>query len=401
MYNDKKQNCPQPSYFPPKRKERGYLGVLQWSKVVKKRFMKILLTAATAVTLALGFTACSGDGEGLGEYDHLVTFNYNIGELDANCPDQYLGVMTNSLVGIQPGYSDAFKFQEVIGYYNEGWYLAEVDGEGNPVVDEDGRVQLGDKWDFATDRVTENVTLYANMLAKPTLVIKGGDADAKFDGIPGDIRKEPSSALMPKKAGATFYGYFEDEACTQPFAFPYTFEDGEKIIYAKFIDGVWLIVDTVEEFKLALAGDKNIYLEASLDFSEKGWSKGLSYSGEINGNGNKLTGISVTYAATQSEKTGFGLFGTLKETAFIHDLIIEDATAVFNTSFALVDLKAALFVYKAEEGARLQNVTVTGNLSVGTIAQGADVTLIGAIAEDDGAEIENCNFTEITVDSVV
>ena len=363
--------------------------------------MKILLSAAAATTLALGLTACSEEGNGVGEYDHLVTFNYNIGTLDANCPDQYLGVMTNSLVGIQPGYSDAFKFQEVIGYYNEGWYLAEVDGEGNPVKDEDGRVQLGEKWDFATDRVTENVTLYANMLAKPALVIKGGDSDVKFDGIPGDIRREPSSALMPKKAGATFYGYFEDEACTQPFSFPYTFEEGGKTVYAKFIEGIWTIVDTAEEFKLALSGNKNIYVDADIDFSEDGWMKGASYSGEIDGNGKKFTGISCSFAATQSERTGFGMFGTLEDTAYVHDLTIENATATFSTSFALVDLKAALFAHTVEEGAKLENVTVTGSISLGTLILGADVILYGAIAIDGGAVIENCNFTGIIVDSGV
>ena len=58
-----------------------------------KYSIKKLITAATlALILMFTLAACGGKSEEK-PYDFLVTFNYNVGNLEADCPDQYLGVM--------------------------------------------------------------------------------------------------------------------------------------------------------------------------------------------------------------------------------------------------------------------------------------------------------------------
>ena len=62
---------------------------------------------------------------------------------------------------------------------------------------------------------------------------------------------EATEASCEQIGNITYYDcgmcnkYFEDEACTVPFEFPYVYTAGEKVIYAKFIEGAWSIVKTV------------------------------------------------------------------------------------------------------------------------------------------------------------
>lgn len=366
-------------------------------KKVKRLFVKIA-TAVMALTCLLGLCACR-DKDGQKPYEHLVTFNYNVGELEVNCEEQYLGVHDDSLIGIQPGYSDAFRLQEIKGYFNEGWYLAETDENGEPVKEANGRVKLGKKWDFEKDKVSSDIVLYANLLQRVKLIISGGDTEKVFEGVPGDVRKEPMSALAPQKTGATFYGYFEDEACSVPFQFPYTFETSDKTIYAKFIEGSWSIVNTASEFINAYSGGGNIYVDEDIDFSGTAWVYGLDYNSEIKGNGHVLKNITCTFEATQNTKTGFGLFGTLRKDAKISDLTIENATVTYKCTYKIVGMKAALFAYGAEAGAQLINVKITGTLKKGELNESADVTLYPFIAiQEDGVVFDGCDYQGVTVE---
>lgn len=364
-----------------------------------KKFLLKMASAVLALACLFSASACGGGSSEQKPYDHLVTFNYNVGNMEVKCEDQFLGVKNNSLIGIQPGYSDSFRLQEIKGYFNEGWYLAETDGEGNVVVDENGRVKLGEKWNFETDRVSSNVVLYANLLQQSRLLIVGGDETITFDGEPGEKRKEPTtSKFIPKKAGYTFYGYYEDEAYTTPFVFPYTFVAGDKTVYAKFIEGSWSIVDTASEFISAYSSGKNIYLDADIDFTGASWIFGLEYGGEIRGNGHALKNITCKFDATMNTKSGFGLFGTLKSTAKISNLTVENASATYSCNYVIVGMKAALFAYKAETGATIENVTVTGSIAKGKMHSKADVVLSAFIAEQEtGVVITDCNYTGITV----
>ncbi len=367
---------------------------------MKNKFYKLIVSMLTLIVTCSFFVACN-DSESGKKYDHLVTFNYNVGNLGEGFENQYLGVMDGSIVAMKPGYSDAYKEASLKGYYIEGWYTAKTDSDGNVIVGQDGRVTLDEKWDFEKDTVSGNVTLYANFVQQASLVIKGGDKDVVFNGLPGSSRKEPSSALAPKKNGYTFLGYYTDDTYTQKFTWPYVFEAGvTKNIYALFMEGEWRIVSTADDFILALAAKKNIYVTGDIDFTAKKWPTGLNYSGEIAGNGHTFTGINLEIEASKSFNSNFGLFGTLSSTANLHDFTIENAQLSFSDGgFISVEYKVALFAWKMEAGAKLTNVTVSGIVTKGSVNNASAVEFFDMCANNQAAneDITNCNFENITL----
>ena len=91
------------------------------------------MTMLTLIVASVSFIACDEQSQEK-KYDHLVTFNYNIGNLGDAIDNQYLGVMDGSIVAIKPGYSDAYKEASLKDYYIEGWYTAKTDSDGNVLV---------------------------------------------------------------------------------------------------------------------------------------------------------------------------------------------------------------------------------------------------------------------------
>lgn len=343
---------------------------------MKHAIKKLITAAALALILMFTLSACSDSAENK-PYDFLVTFNYNVGNLEANCPDQYLGVKDGGKVAIQPGYNESFKEQEVIGYYLEGWYLPKLDAEGNPLVGEDNRVVLDTKWDFSSGTVNSDMTLYANFVKSPTLIITGGDEDVVFTGKPNDVRSQPSSYWQPKKEGWTFYGYYADENYQTPFGWPYVFGTEDKTVYAKFIEGEWSIVTDAAGFKSAAAAGQNVYVDADIDFTDTEWSVIYNFAGKIEGNGHTVSGIKANFTANKSTRN-FGLFATIKSTAEIRNIVFADVQAVFNASInTSVPYQAALFAHTIEDGASITNVTVTGTIRKGSVASGIPYELYG------------------------
>ena len=363
---------------------------------MKNRFYKIIVTILTLIVASSFFVACN-DGEDAKKYDHLVTFNYNVGNLGDGFESQYLGVKDGSIVAIKPGYSDAYKEAALKGYYIEGWYTAKVDDNGNVIVGIDGRVELDKKWDFESDTVSGDITLYANFVQKATLIITGGDKDVVFDGLAGKSERVPDMIDQPKKAGYTFLGYYTDETYEEEFVWPYVYQEGEtKYVYARFIEGVWSIVSTPEQFTAALSAKKNIYLTADLDFTGKKWASGISYNGEIAGNGNKITGVNVKLEASRLTEYS-ALFGELKATAYLHDLTIENVSVSFTDGgFKSPFYKVSMLATKIEAGARLTNVTVSGVVTQGSLEADSAVEYYKVSANDQGATMTGCNFESIT-----
>ena len=368
---------------------------------MKKTFYKILITMLTIIVACSLFAAC-GEGGGGKKYDHLVTFDYNVGNLGEGFDNQYLGVKDGSLVAIKPGYSDVYKESTLQGYYIEGWYTAKTDGEGKPLVGSDGRVQFDKKWDFERDTVSSAITLYANFVQEARLVITGGDEDVVSMGKPGAVKKQPNSVLAPKKAGYTFIGYYTDDTYQTEFSWPYTYQAGvTTTVYARFMEGIWELVSTADEFISALATKSNIYVTADLDFTGKTWPVGVSYGGEIAGNGHKLTGINAKLEASKNAQTNFGLFGLLEDTANLHDFTIENAQVSFTDgAFPLVgdNGKVALFAWKMEAGAKLTNLTVSGTVTKGSVLAESDIVFFAVSAlGTEGVIMTNCDFTNITL----
>lgn len=363
---------------------------------VKKTKLKLLI--CVLIALAFGCIAVGCNGENIkGHYDHLVTFNYNFGNMDANCPDQYLGVLDNSLIAIQPGYSDKFSEYTVNGYFIEGWYTAKADIEGNPIIGDDNVVELDRKWDFKTQRVTEDITLYANLVRKPVLSIidrGSGKVLSEIESLPGAKRDRPT--LDPQKEGYSFTGvYYAESTGEREFVWPYTFGTENEEVYVEFIEGEWTVVNTVAEFNRAIGQNKNIYLAKDLDYSNSAWVM-RSFNGTINGNGHKISGITMTITPDKTTKVYAGVFNVLREKANIYDVTFENVDVTYNSNSTAVGISVALFASEIRDGAQMSNVTISGTLrykSYGGAVEGYALAVI-----NDSQQITDCDYSQVIIE---
>ena len=346
------------------------------------------------LAMLLLLPACGKKEEGK-PYDFLVTFNYNVGNLDVSCPDQYLGVKNGGLVGIEPGFSDDFKLRPVANYYIEGWYTAKLASDGTPEQDaETGRVLLDRKWDFEKDTVTADTVLYANLIRQSTLSfvdLATGEVVKTLTATPGSRQNELMSVLAPKKEGYTLVGYYADAEKSSRFAWPFTFGEEDTTAYVEFLEGTWTVADTAETFKRGISGNKNIYVTADLDFSGTAWVT-TAYNGTIEGNGHKLTGLTVSKVGSKNATAGFGLFTTLGANAQIRNLTVEDLTVRFSAGLA-GSYRVAPLADEIKAGAKFANLTVSGTLYYDFSKAPASIVYPIAVKNDaTDADVTDCTF---------
>ncbi len=387
--------------------------------------IKILIAAIVGVIVALGCSACvSTEGK---KYDYLITFDYNTEKLnfDTLAEDQYLGVTEKYPYAFAPGETslkDKFPEATIQNYYVEGWYLPQLDGEGKPVTalldtgktDEEGNpitkeyvlLDMNKKWDFKSP-VTQNMTLYANVLKNPvlTLVVDGGK-NLEIPGKIGEALIQPNANNAPKLAGHTLYGYYYDEDRTIPVDWTGLKYESDVTFYTKFIEGEWRIVRTATAFVNAvkIAG-ANVYLDADIDFSANAWVV-RQFAGKLNGNGHKITNVTLTSTGEGSDQLqpagslfDRGLFSKLAATASIYDVTFENVQLTFNTG-RFGTHNVSLFAYMAEAGAQMTNVTFTNCAVVeGTLYGSPAINWfpLFAVGDKDGVTLTNVNVDGITL----
>ena len=368
----------------------------------KTNLKKTLLCLALSVVAGISCLLLASCGKTTEKkYDYLVTFDYNIGNIEANCKNQYLGVMKGSLVGLKPSERNDFKEATIPGYYLEGWYTAKTDEAGNVIKDEEtGRVLIDEKWDFETRIVEGDITLYANLVRVAEM--KYVDVDVYLENpeaegavlsvkndTPGTKRSRPSSALAPKKEGYTLLEYYKDAECTEVFEWPYIVTTEDVIVYVKFVEGEWNIVKNEQEFMQAISGGKNIYLIADLDFSKTTWTY-TNYNAELNGNDHKISNISLKRVCSRNAFNA-GLFAQLGEKANIHNITFENVKLEFKV--ALGDHKAGMLAYEAKAGAKLTNVKISGTLYY-DFGESLASEINQWIANDESVST-NCDYSEV------
>lgn len=359
----------------------------------RRKIFPLLCGVLFLVTVLL-LSSC-GEKQKEKSYDFRVTFNYNTGNLDVNCPNQYLGVKKGGLVGIQPGFNDDFKLVSVTNYYIEGWYTAKLSSDGTPEKDsQTGQVIVDKKWDFEHDTVSSDMTLYANLIRQSKLNfidITTGTVIKTIAGTPGDKQNEPISVLAPKKDGHTLVGYYMDAEKKNRFEWPYRFGDADTSVYVDFIEGSWTLVDSAEALKRAISGNKNIYLTSDIDLSGITWVS-TSFGGTIEGNGHKLTGLRIQSEGSKNKTRGFGVFTTIGASASIRNLTIENVDITFTASLA-GNYQVAPLADEIRTGATFENFTVTGRLTYDfSNALEASVYPIAAVNGMAQADSKNCRF---------
>ena len=117
------------------------------------------------------------------------------------------------------------------GYDFDGWYK------------ESG---LTNKWDFASDKVTENITLYAKWIANGFSIIYKDEGDKDFSGqFTGDYPTvhaygTETVLVSPNKTGYSFAGWYTASACTgNPVtSLAATGYNADITLYAKWVDDI-------------------------------------------------------------------------------------------------------------------------------------------------------------------
>ena len=378
---------------------------------MKRKITLICLLIIAVASLAFGLSACSSGSKD--SYDYLVTFNYNTESLnlEGDFENQYLGVNAGSHImqPCKPGTAQYkisdFKEKQINRYEVQSWYIPKYGEDGNVLKDEQGMAVADRTWNFSTDTVNENITLYAQLALKPSIVLMdGGEVLRERNFVVGtDVRETAFSALKPSKDGYTFCGYYYDTEFKNKFTFPYKMGTEDITIYAKFIEGRnWSVVSTADEFNKAYTPSAKIYLEADIDFTGKEWKNGIEFNGEINGNGYTIKNITLSLASTPKVVNNFGLFGVLASNSYVHDVSFENVNITVSTT-TKNPIQAALFAYEIKDGAKLEKVTVSGTISKGTVFAESDISLSNVCCNKNeqsiknSETIKNCDFSAITV----
>lgn len=328
-----------------------------------KRMIRALLCLAAALLL-LCLAGCGADPtlEERG-YTVSVVYDYNGGTADGlpqlkmyYKPDQPL---------LEPGTMEEFKAPTLDRYHSlSGWYVAVTDENGNVIKDESGqpRTEVA-PFVFAGARANNNITLVANWKEKPTLEIHAPESETISEPFEAgaSVTSNLLSRLLPDLSGKTFYGFYADEACTEPLTLPLTVEDGSnKDVYTRWLDGDVLIVRTASDLtKLRLYSGKTVWFDADIDMIGATFPTLTSFGGKIVGNGHTLRNLTVTTTLT-GRTTDWGLFGKLTDGAEIRDLNFENVSITVNASYSNMNIFHAAFLASSVSGkATAENIHFT------------------------------------------
>ena len=281
------------------------------------------------------------------------------------------------------------------GYFLAGWYreMTAVD-PANP----DAGYTYSGKWDFETDRLTENeLTLYAawvpyynyeiyvkdgdkDVLVASTSAINltipkwnSGDVTLDMDNfptregytlIPESIDYSASDVIVNEVNGKlTITGKWDAETATSitPTIKIYTqWQDGER----------YRIYSTEDLRKHAnVKGYYEIY--ADLDFTGLEWPGAFAndkFEGRIFGNGHTISNISIE--STSRSRINNGLFSSIGENAYVENLKLENITHKINLMSVAPGASFGLIAGTVAEGAEFKNVTVSGKLIIGDDCEG-------------------------------
>lgn len=354
------------------------------------RWIIYLLIAAGIICLLAGWFNHSSAPDSTTQVDVSIHYNPNGGAFensDDKEPNKIIGYSAGSFplnIGTQVLSSGNVGMKERSGYVFEGWFLPATDESGALLYeDEEGKiVKTGEAFDF-TKRLEagEDIYLYAKWSrdAQVQILLAGtdvtdkegqthrvGDVLKELSFTNGEVQKFTGDRLLSlTRKSYTFAEYYEDEACTRPVSWPIAEADtdGTKPIYARFVEGDWIVVSDATGAKSmlgSLAGNKQYLLVADIDLQGAVISDmGSVVSATVVGEGHTISNFTVVRKSVRAENAA--LFGTIKAGAVIRDLNLSGVTLQLN----LPSTQDVYFIYTAREaGAEISSLQVQGRLEV-------------------------------------
>ena len=375
-----------------------------------KRKAIMILGALAALTFGLALAGCAQERLSIDDlieqgYVNRVTFNLMGGRSgDRNELVQY--VRDNSLV-VEPGSKQLTGSVPSREGYTFGNYY-------HGTEDEEGNVTLGERWDFAKDRVTEDTTIYVRWLENYTITVHHGENYEQSSTVA--VTQTSEGVAQPVTsisiANYTILGVFasreeaEKEGGRQ-IEFPYTPQDLSQPdntvseLWANTLAGSWRLVYDVDDFRIY--DSTNIYLMADLDFEGEEIELPERYTGTFEGNGHKLSNFTVSQPMPQGSGTySFGLFRELRADAQIRNVTFENVTFTANlTNPRVVEYRAGILAGNAASGAQVQNVTISGTFTyvIVTENRGQELPFFDDLFPDNEKTIIGGTPTDVTVEN--
>lgn len=371
----------------------------------KIKIMALAAVAAAAATLAgckIGETSVASFLKDKKAENQAVTYYGNGGWFNNNT-----GITVKNLyypVG-ETVITDFDKISKLsvsrTNYVFGGWYYAQLDADGKPVMSDDGKTALisENKVDIGVEmKIEAGQHLY--FCAKWLEDVKISFELVSEDG--GDITVAGNKIKNGEVVGArnfgtqnainltnrtspadssdyTFYDYYEDKACTRRFSGLVPKPDGNEDVklYAKYIKGKWTMVrdsSEVQNMLNRIDREESFYLypddgKTEIDCSNLGVLSLFNgdCNAKIKGNGVTVSGVKYSQSSI-SQYSEYSAFGTLTEKAEISDITFKNMTVA--AAVKGKNTKLFLICTRARAGAEINNVTFE-NLTF-TITAGAE-----------------------------
>ncbi len=411
------------------------------------KLLKKILVVATVMVVSLTagiFSACS---YGLDQeqkkkqegYNCTVTYDANGGTYGSNSSITYALVKENSLAPA-PGYVDS-KTQASVkvptrqnyqlineteatnedernaaAIASKSWFQAKTDEKGNVVYEGEGDnktpvLVTGTPWNFAKDRVTEDITLVAKWTKVYRFILclteevedENGQtiiqekevrsytvnpgatiADKLYDKKDNELFRR-ADYIRPKISNYTFLDFYMDEELTTQMPLDLvhpgtytqdvtvidpetnqevtqTVETNDVKIYVKYLKGRF---DLISQANIkALTGVSQWYLVENVDLTNaKVWSALDTFSGTIYGNGFTMSNMTVTTLAMNVQGGGYNthsIFG--KMNGLIENITFENFTLKVDTQFGVSGIfgeqRLSFLAYNFGAKGLLDNVTL-------------------------------------------
>lgn len=390
-------------------------------KITKKTTILLLLLVMVACAVTL--CACKGNPLSRDDlinqgYSVVVTYDFNGGVNNNGVKKLTVYVRPNSRIPEPNGTDTSFGSAPTqAGKSLRGFY------EG--AKQEDGSIKYASTpWNFATDRVQKDTTLYALWWDNYTVAVHcdnvaGQDTvreiTIKRNAQTGEAETVLAgylSATQLGMSGRTIISYFTDadrkpeHEITFPANLNFRDEEGGRVIdiYVESIEGVWSVIRTADEFAAnmsASATNRNFYIKNDINMEGRAVQFPASYMGKFEGNGHTISNVTVSRAITSGTMVTayLGMFGEIKSGAQIKNVTFSGVTLTLDTSGGrnISEIYLGMLAGKIFNGATLTDVTVSGTV---TYAQRS-----GAYIEANklAGEIENnvntdtCHYDDVTL----
>ena len=308
------------------------------------------------------------------------------------------------------------------GYAFKGWYHVETKEDGTPIADNKTglcELNLEKPVDFKTAALAEDEVWYLGAYWEPIAkacvrlvsdIVITDKAGKTFDPTAEDYVKtsnyittnnyqtelnlNKSPIDVAEDCDAQFVGYYYDQACTQPVMQELRYQDGQTedaIVYVKYISKEWTVIRTADGkedgAKKMFSGLKSsankYYIARNIDMSGiTNIANDANLAATVEGNGFTISNLTFFRSSAAGK---YGLFSTVKSTANVKNLNFANVSFTYG-------LKADSEIYfvfeKMEEGATIENVTLSGTISIGGSANvtnmlnGYTNCLFGGFASD-------------------